>query len=160
MHGTSIGIGNWWDATSRPGGRIGAGAGDRRALYIALAVTIGVVIALVVAIAPFAPTIAAHMPPARELHALGPSRAAQGTSTAVTNFTSSISRLVDLVAVAGGGVLALVWARVALSWFSGDISKKVQAKDRARDALIGTLIFTAAITGLVWGLAQWVISGV
>ncbi|MCI4345397.1 MAG: hypothetical protein L3K07_01375 [Thermoplasmata archaeon] len=76
------------------------------------------------------------------------------------NFTSAIGRLVSLVAAAGGGLLALVWARVAMSWFSHDLSKKVQARERARDALIGTLVFTAAVTGLVWGLAQWVVTGV
>jgi hypothetical protein len=80
-------------------------------------------------------------------------------SSAVGNFTASIGRLVELVGLAGGGVLALVWARVALSWFSNDITKKVQAKDRARDALIGTLLFTAAVTGLFWGLAHWVLTG-
>ena len=67
--------------------------------------------------------------------------------------------MVELVAIAGSGILALVWVRVALSWFSNDITKKVQAKDRARDALVGTLLFTAAITGLVWGLAHWVLTG-
>jgi hypothetical protein len=79
--------------------------------------------------------------------------------SAVANFSASIGRLVELVGVAGSGLLALVWARVALSWFSHDISKKVQAKDRARDALIGTLLFVAALTGLVWGLAHWVLTG-
>ena len=79
--------------------------------------------------------------------------------SAVGNFTASINRMVELLALSGGGILALVWARVALSWFSNDITKKVQAKDRARDALIGTLLFTAAITGLVWGLAHWVLTG-
>lgn len=79
--------------------------------------------------------------------------------SAVGNFTASINRMVELLGLAGGGVLALVWARVALSWFSNDVTKKVQAKDRARDALIGTLLFTAAITGLVWGLAHWVLTG-
>jgi hypothetical protein len=79
--------------------------------------------------------------------------------SAVGNFSASIGRLVDLVGVAGSGLLALVWARVALSWFSHDISKKVQAKDRARDALVGTLLFVAALTGLVWGLAHWVLTG-
>ncbi len=150
----------WRSATTGLGGTDGTGAGDRRAGYIVLVLTVGIAIALAVAIVPFAPTIATHAWPAREVHALAPASAPSATSPAVTNFTNSISRLVDLVAVAGGGILALVWARVALSWFSSDISKKVQAKDRARDALIGTLIFTAAITGLVWGLAQWVISGV
>ena len=83
----------------------------------------------------------------------------RATSSAVGNFTAAINRLVDLVALAGGGILSLVWARVALSWFSNDITKKVQAKDRARDALIGTLLFTAAVTGLFWGLAHWVLTG-
>ena len=77
----------------------------------------------------------------------------------VGNFSSAINRMVELVAIAGSGILALVWVRVALSWFSNDITKKVQAKDRARDALVGTLLFTAAITGLVWGLAHWVLTG-
>ena len=81
------------------------------------------------------------------------------TSTPVDNFTASIDRLVDLVALAGSGVLALVWARVALSWFSNDITKKIQAKDRARDALIGSLLFMAAVTGLLYGLAHWVLTG-
>ncbi|HYA58068.1 MAG TPA: hypothetical protein VEH57_06375 [Thermoplasmata archaeon] len=75
------------------------------------------------------------------------------------NFSAAINRLVELVAGAGSGILALVWARVALSWFSNDITKKVQAKDRARDALIGTLLFVAAVTGVVYGLAHWVVTG-
>lgn len=78
---------------------------------------------------------------------------------AVANFTAAIDRLVELVGLAGSGILALVWARVALSWFSNDVTKKVQAKDRARDALIGSLLFTAAISGLIWGLAHWVVTG-
>lgn len=81
------------------------------------------------------------------------------TSTPVDNFTASVNRIVTLLGVSGGGLLALVWARVALSWFSNDVTKKVQAKDRARDALIGTLLFTAALSGLIWGLAHWVVTG-
>ena len=77
----------------------------------------------------------------------------------VSNFSAAVGRLVSLVGVAGGGLLTLVWVRVALSWFSSDVAKKIQAKDRARDALIGTLIFAAALSGLVWGLAHWVVSG-
>jgi hypothetical protein len=85
--------------------------------------------------------------------------AATGNDSAVGNFSSAIGRLVEIVAAAGAGLLALVWARVAISWFSNDVTKKVQAKDRARDALIGTLLFVGAISGLVWALAQWVVSG-
>ena len=109
--------------------------------------------AVVVAILP--------MPPASSLMPTpAPSRVVVGTTpTPVDNFTASLNRLVDLVALAGSGILSLVWARVAMSWFSNDITKKIQAKDRARDALIGTLLFLAAVTGLLYGLAHWVLTG-
>lgn len=116
----------------------------RPAMAILLALT---------AIAP-TPTVNCALPP------LGGERLLEATSsTPVSNFTASINRLVELVALAGSGILALVWARVALSWFSNDITKKIQAKDRARDALIGTLLFMAAVTGLLYGLAHWVLTG-
>jgi hypothetical protein len=75
------------------------------------------------------------------------------------NFSAALGRIVTLIGAAGGALLAIVWARVALSWFSNDVTKKVQAKDRARDALVGTLIFAAALSGIIWGLAHWVLTG-
>lgn len=84
---------------------------------------------------------------------------ASANGSVLGNFTSALNRLVALMAAGGGAILALVWARVALSWFSNDVTKKVQAKDRARDALVGTVIFAAALSGIVWGLARWVLSG-
>ncbi|HTT25927.1 MAG TPA: hypothetical protein VMH90_03040 [Thermoplasmata archaeon] len=86
-------------------------------------------------------------------------RAPAGVDSAVENFSAALQRLVDLVGAAGGAILALVWSRVALSWFSTDVTKKVQAKDRARDALVGSLILVAALSGLIWALAQWVLTG-
>lgn len=86
--------------------------------------------------------------------------AVSNTNPAVTNFTAAIGRLVTLAAAAGAGLLSLVWARVALSWFSHDSMKKVLAKERARDALIGTLLFVGAVSGLVWALANWVVTGI
>ncbi len=115
----------------------------------------GVLVAIALSLCLFAPALG-PLAPARVAASAGASAPPSG---AVANFTASINRLVELVAFAGSGLLALVWARVALSWFSNDLAKKVQAKDRARDALIGTLLFVAAITGLFWGLAQWVLSG-
>ncbi len=96
---------------------------------------------------------------ASPLAAGGNGAPASSSSGPVANFTAAINRLVELVGVSGAGILALVWARVALSWFSNDVTKKVQAKDRARDALVGTLLFVAAVSGLVWALAHWVITG-
>ncbi len=113
------------------------------------------VLAVALSLCFFAPVLGLPAP-SRVASSVGASPPPSG---AVANFTASINRLVELVAFAGSGLLALVWARVALSWFSNDLAKKVQAKDRARDALIGTLLFVAAISGLFWGLAQWVLSG-
>ena len=97
-----------------------------------------------------------------ERHGVGsvpPSTPAATTPTPVANFTAALQRMVSLLALSGSGLLAIVWVRVALSWFSNDIAKKVQAKDRARDALIGTAIFVAAVSGLLWGVAHWVVTG-
>jgi hypothetical protein len=98
-------------------------------------------------------------PPSAVVHVGTSDTTPPSGSGAVANFTAAINRLVDLVGFAGSGILALVWARVAFSWFSNDVTKKIQAKDRARDALVGTLLFVAAVTGLVYGLAHWVITG-
>ncbi|MCI4352153.1 MAG: hypothetical protein L3K14_02025 [Thermoplasmata archaeon] len=100
--------------------------------------------------------------PSGSAHSLRPAaihRASAGTNPAVSNFSAAIGRLVTLAAAAGAGLLSLVWARVALSWFSHDSLKKVLAKERARDALIGTLLFIGAVSGLVWALANWVVTG-
>ena len=89
----------------------------------------------------------------------GHAASAASTPSPVANLTAALQRTVSLLALSGSGLLAVVWARVALSWFSNDVSKKVQAKDRARDALIGTVIFLAAVSGLLWGVAHWVVTG-
>ncbi len=117
---------------------------------------VAVAFALVLLSVPLAPASPAARPGAVSIP--GATSAPVNVSP-VANFSASIGRLVDLLGVAGSGLLALVWARVALSWFSHDVTKKVQAKERARDALIGTLLFVAALSGLIWGLAHWVLTG-
>lgn len=89
---------------------------------------------------------------------LGP-RVSSSISNATGNLTASLGRVVFLVGLAASAVVTLVWSRVALSWFSHDPSRKVQAKERARDALIGSMVLLAAVTGLAWGLAHWVLTG-
>jgi hypothetical protein len=100
-------------------------------------------------------------PPASEFGGAGATTHVSGASTnpSVSNFTTAIGRIVTLLGLSGSGLLAIVWTRVALSWFSNDVTKKIQAKERARDALIGTILFTAAVSGLLYGLAHWVVTG-
>ncbi len=117
--------------------------------WLAASSAVAVAVAVLVSAVGFAPA-----------GALGRARTESAPTPApVANFTAALGRLVELVGLAGSGVLALVWARVALSWFSNDVTKKVQAKDRARDALIGSVLFAAAVSGLAWGLAHWVVTG-
>ncbi len=94
-----------------------------------------------------------------EGHAIADGREMPAAANATTNLTSSLNRLVILASLAAGAVVSLAWVRVALSWFSTDTSKKITAKDRARDAMLGTFILLAAVTGLAWGLANWVLTG-
>jgi hypothetical protein len=101
---------------------------------------------------------AGHVP-ARESAPTSVVGAATPNDSVLGNFSAALGRIVTLMGTAGGALLAIVWGRVALSWFSNDVTKKVQAKDRARDALVGTLIFAAALSGIIWGLAHWVLTG-
>jgi hypothetical protein len=78
---------------------------------------------------------------------------------ATGNLTAVLSRTVLLVGLAAGALVTLVWSRVAVSWFSHDPSRKVQAKERARDAAIGSLVLVAAVSGLAWGLTRFVLTG-
>lgn len=119
--------------------------------------TLGVVAWLVLAALPGAGITA--RPGGTAPGPIAPGSVAPSADTALANFSAALGRLVELVGAGGGALLALVWARVALSWFSNDVAKKVQAKDRARDALVGSLIFAAALSGLAWGLTQWVLTG-
>lgn len=89
---------------------------------------------------------------------LGPQ--ASSSSNATTNLSAALGRTVLLASIAAGAVVTLAWCRVAVSWFSNDPSRKVMAKDRARDAALGTFILLAATTGLLWALSTWVLTGV
>lgn len=91
---------------------------------------------------------------------VGDAQNVQGVANATQNLTSALNRLVMIVAVAAGAVVTLAWARVAVSWFSNDPTKKMGAKDRVKDAALGTFILLSAVTGLAWGLAHWVLTGV
>ena len=94
-----------------------------------------------------------------QAHTISDGNPIPAVGNATTNLTSSLNRLVILASLAAGAVVSLAWVRVALSWFSTDPSKKITAKDRARDAMLGTFILLAAVTGLAWGLANWVLTG-
>lgn len=116
--------------------------------------TLLTILLIIVVVSAAVPSASAHPLPRSESHP-----GVMGADPAVANFSAAIGRLVTLAAAAGAGLLSLVWARVALSWFSHDSMKKVLAKERARDALIGTLLFVGAVSGLVWALANWVVTG-
>ncbi len=103
---------------------------------------------------------AAGTPPAPALGPLPAGHLGPAGANATDNLTAALNRLLFIVGLAAGAVVTLVWARVALSWFSHDPTRKVQAKERARDALIGSLILVAAVSGLAWALARWVLTGV
>ncbi|EQD43047.1 membrane protein, partial [mine drainage metagenome] len=132
----------------RGGGGARMGAPPRRMTGRSGLALASAVLAVALLAGPFPGALAPAHPPST-----GTTRFVAATASAVANFTASLNRLVELLGLGGGAILSLVWARVAFSWFSNDVTKKVQAKDRARDALIGTLLFTAAVSGFVWGLA-------
>lgn len=128
-----------------------------------LAVLATVVLAIIPTGAAVLPSSPSAMGPGAAHAQFGAERSRALTPSATANATGNLSavlnRAVVLVGIAASGVVTLVWSRVAISWFSHDPTKKVQAKERARDALVGSMVLLAAVSGLAWGLAHWVLTG-
>lgn len=105
-------------------------------------------------------TLPAHMPQVAPGGNTSPFGAMMiKAANATQNLSASLNRLVLIASIGAGSVVTLAWCRVAISWFSNDPSKKITAKDRAKDAALGTFVLLAAVSGLAWGLAHWVLTG-
>ncbi len=66
------------------------------------------------------------------------------------------NRLMIILGIAGGVIIAVMWIFVGLEFFSSDPQKKAQAKDHMLYAAIGTLIVVMAVGGAIWYIARWV----
>lgn len=70
-----------------------------------------------------------------------------------------IQRAYEIVAGISALLIAILWVPIAIGYFSRDLDRKADAKERTKDALIGTIIFVMAITGVLYGVIHYIIVG-
>lgn len=76
-----------------------------------------------------------------------------------TQLSGVVNRLYEVVASVSAIVIGLLWIPIALSFFSGDEEKRYEAKIRLKNAFIGTLIYILALSGTLYAILKFVISG-
>lgn len=89
--------------------------------------------------------------------------AIQATQTAIVNNSTAISAMVQrafgIVAGVSGLIIAILWVPIALGYFSKDMDRKADAKERTKDALIGTVIFIMAVSGVLYAVIHYIVAG-
>ncbi|MCL4412270.1 MAG: hypothetical protein M1526_02815 [Candidatus Thermoplasmatota archaeon] len=82
---------------------------------------------------------------------------------AVTNNSTQINGIVQrafgLVAGVSGLIIAILWVPIAVGYFSKDLDRKADAKERTKDALIGTVLFVMAISGVLYAVVHFIVVG-
>lgn len=85
--------------------------------------------------------------------------------TTVTDFTqyiqtnSILERGLYIVVSASSVLIALLWIPIAMGFFSTDENKKYASYHRAKSAAIGTAIYILAVTGVIYGAFNFIITG-
>lgn len=70
-----------------------------------------------------------------------------------------LNRVYLLVASVSAIIIALLWIPIALGFFSSDENRKTDAKLKLKNAVIGTVIYCLAISGVLYAIFTYVISG-
>lgn len=81
-------------------------------------------------------------------------------SMAASNqLTGVMNRTYEVVASVSAIVVGLLWIPIAISFFSGDEDRRFDAKVRMKNALIGTFIYILALSGTLYAVLKFVVSG-
>lgn len=81
------------------------------------------------------------------------------TVSAQTQVQGIMNRIFEIVLSISAVVIALLWIPIALGFFGSDESRKLEAKNRFKNAVIGTLIYVLAVSGLIYALFTYVATG-
>lgn len=66
------------------------------------------------------------------------------------------NRIMIILGIVAGVLIAGLWIFIAIEFFSADPQKKAQAKEHMLWAGIGTIIIVMAVGGIIWMLAKWI----
>jgi len=82
--------------------------------------------------------------------------AAADNSTAINGI---VQRAFGIIAGISGLIIAILWVPTAIGYFSKDMDRKADAKERTKDALIGTVIFIMAVSGVLYAVVHYIVAG-
>jgi hypothetical protein len=70
-----------------------------------------------------------------------------------------VQRAFGIIAGVSGLIIAILWVPIAIGYFSKDMDRKADAKERTKDALIGTVIFVMAVSGVLYAVVHYIVAG-
>lgn len=76
-----------------------------------------------------------------------------------TMINAMVQRAFGIIAGVSGLIIAILWVPIAIGYFSKDLDRKADAKERTKDALIGTVIFVMAVSGVLYAVVHYIVAG-
>lgn len=80
-------------------------------------------------------------------------------TSAQTQIQGIMDRVYEIVISISAVIIALLWIPIAIGFFSSDEGKKMEAKTRFKNAVIGTLIYVLAVSGVIYAVFSYVVNG-
>jgi|GEM_PF-673744 len=90
---------------------------------------------------------------------LSQTTASYATGNNSTEINSIVQRAFDIVAGVSALIIAILWVPIAMGYFSKDLDRKADARERTKDALIGTIIFVMAVSGVLYAVIHYIVVG-
>ncbi len=80
-------------------------------------------------------------------------------ASAQTQIQGIMNRVYEIVISISAVIIALLWIPIAIGFFSSDEGKKMESKTRFKNAVIGTLIYILAVSGVLYAIFSYVVTG-
>ena len=81
------------------------------------------------------------------------------TSSLPSQISGITGRIYEIVASVSAIIIAILWIPIATSFFGADENRRYEAKARMKNALIGTFIYIIAVSGVLYTVVTFIITG-
>lgn len=73
--------------------------------------------------------------------------------------TTIVNRLYEVVISVSAVIIAILWVPIAISFFGSDENRRYEARSRLKNALIGTFIYVIAVSGVLYAVVNFIVTG-
>jgi hypothetical protein len=77
----------------------------------------------------------------------------------IASINTMLGRIDDIAISVSAVLITLLWIPVALSFFSTDETKKYMARERLKNATLGTAIYILAVSGVLFAVFNYIVTG-